>query len=139
MPAKDFFYDAVKVGLEKDGWTITHDPLTIPAIGLTQYHIDLGAEKILAAEKEGQKIAVEIKSFVGHSFAKEFHLALGQFNNYMVALKNADPNRKLFLAISKKVYDTYFETKHIQDVIKQYHLQILIFKLDTQTIVQWVK
>ena len=24
--AKDIFHDAVKYALEKDGWTITHDP-----------------------------------------------------------------------------------------------------------------
>ena len=139
MPSKDFFHTTTRIALEKDGWIITHDPLTIPAAGLTQFHIDLGAEKVLAAEKEGEKIAVEIKSFVGASFAKEFHLALGQFNNYAVALKNTTPKRSLFLAISKNIYDTYFESKHIQDVIKQYHLQILVFKVDTQTIDQWIK
>jgi hypothetical protein len=29
MPAKDIFHDAVKIALQKDGWTITHDPLFI--------------------------------------------------------------------------------------------------------------
>ena len=28
-------------------------------------YVDLGAEKLLAAEKEGHKIAVEIKNFIG--------------------------------------------------------------------------
>ena len=29
MPAKDIYHDTVKTALIKDGWTITHDPLTI--------------------------------------------------------------------------------------------------------------
>jgi hypothetical protein len=29
MPAKDIYHDTVKKALEKDGWTITHDPLII--------------------------------------------------------------------------------------------------------------
>lgn len=27
MPVKDLFHNAVKIGLQKDGWTITQDPL----------------------------------------------------------------------------------------------------------------
>lgn len=40
MPAKDAFHDLTKLALEKDGWTITHDPLTLE-IGLRQIYIDL--------------------------------------------------------------------------------------------------
>lgn len=29
MPAKDKFHEAVKIGLEREGWTITADPLYI--------------------------------------------------------------------------------------------------------------
>jgi hypothetical protein len=29
MAAKDIFHDAVKQGLEKEGWRITNDPLKI--------------------------------------------------------------------------------------------------------------
>ena len=63
MSAKDKFHDAVKQGLEKDGWKITHDPLRIEFGEEDKIQIDLGAEKVLGAEKSGQKIAVEIKSF----------------------------------------------------------------------------
>lgn len=45
-------------------------------------YIDLGAESIAAAEREGQKIAIEIKSFLGASSISEFHTALGQYFNY---------------------------------------------------------
>ncbi len=75
MSAHDTFHDALKHALEKDGWTITHDPLKIKYEGLEMF-IDLGAEKLLAAEKEGQSIAVEIKSFLGSSAIFDFHTAL---------------------------------------------------------------
>lgn len=81
MSAKDKFHNIVKTSLEKDKWTITDDPLRIEW-GLVAVYIDLGAEKIIGAEKEGHKIAVEVKSFLDQSTISEFHTALGQFINY---------------------------------------------------------
>jgi hypothetical protein len=66
MPAKDLFHNTVKNALIKDGWTITHDPLTLD-LRDRQLHIALGAEKLLDAQKDNQQIAVEIKSFVAPS------------------------------------------------------------------------
>lgn len=86
MPAKDFFHNTVKNALQKDGWVITDDPLHLKYGGLNLY-VDLGAEKILAAEKAGQKIAMEIKSFTQLSPVNEFHKALGQFMGYRLVLK----------------------------------------------------
>ncbi len=51
-----------------------------------EFFVDLGAERLLAAQKQGQQIAVEVKSFVGASEVTEFHLALGQTLNYRLAL-----------------------------------------------------
>lgn len=76
MPGKDHFHDAVRHALETEGWTITDDPLFV-RVGKVEMYIDLGAEKLLAAEKEGRKIAVEIKSFSKASAINEFHSALG--------------------------------------------------------------
>jgi hypothetical protein len=42
----------VKRALIKDGWTITHDPLHVD-FGEVEFFIDLGAENLLAAHKEG--------------------------------------------------------------------------------------
>jgi predicted aspartyl protease len=73
MAAKDRFHNAVKIALEKDGWTITEDPLYID-IEDVDFYVDLGAEKIIAAEKASQKIAIEVKSFLGTSNVTDFHL-----------------------------------------------------------------
>ena len=66
MSAKDFFHNAVRLALEKDGWLITDDPLRF-IVDSIEFSLDLGAERLIAAEKEGEKIAVEIKSFLGKS------------------------------------------------------------------------
>jgi len=63
MSAKDVFHEVVKRALQKDGWQITDDPLSI-SVGSVKMSIDLAAEKLIAAEREGQKIAVEVKSFL---------------------------------------------------------------------------
>lgn len=77
MSAKDKFHDAVKQALVKEGWKITHDPLRIKFGEEDKIQIDLGAQRVLGAQKAGQKIAVEIKSFLSDSAVFDFHLALG--------------------------------------------------------------
>ena len=66
MPRKGLIHEAVKIALIKDGWNITHDPLFIE-YGNEDMYVDLGAERLLAAERGAEKIAVEVKSFVGAS------------------------------------------------------------------------
>ena len=93
MPARDKFHEAVKSGLQREGWIITSDPLYLEFGGVDLY-VDLAAEKIIAAEKAGRKIAVEIKSFSAPSLVAEFHTALGQFINYRTALQAQDAERR---------------------------------------------
>jgi XisH protein len=92
MPAHDVFHTAVREGLIKEGWTITDDPLIVEYGGLDLY-IDLAAEKLIAAEKGDHRIAVEVKTFLGPSLVTDFHVALGQFLNYRIALKEQHPGR----------------------------------------------
>ena len=105
--ARDLFHDIVRSGLEKDGWIITDDPLSIRCGGV-DIQIDLGIEKLVAAEKGAAKIAVEIKNFVSASKISEFHTALGQFINYRTALRLEDPDRILYLAVPSAIYNSFF-------------------------------
>ena len=73
MPAKDAFHQLVRAALEREGWTITHDPYRID-LGFVDFYIDLGAERLIAATKDGEKIAVEIKTFLAASAISEFHV-----------------------------------------------------------------
>jgi hypothetical protein len=59
--ARDKFHDNFKRALIKDGWTITHDPLRIQA-GEVKGEVDLGAEKIFAAEKTGKILLVKSRA-----------------------------------------------------------------------------
>jgi hypothetical protein len=63
MPQRDLYRPPLRAALIRDGWTITHDPLTVP-FGLRKVCLDLGAERLLAAERGSEQIAVEIKSFI---------------------------------------------------------------------------
>ena len=78
MPALDQDHHIVRHALEKDGWTITHDPLTL-TVGQDRVHLDLGAERVIAAEKGIRKIAVEIKMFRGLSRVADLEEAIGQY------------------------------------------------------------
>ena len=86
MPAKDIFHDCVKHALIKDGWIVTDDPLSLK-IGKKDLFIDLAAEKILMAEKGTEKIAVEIKSFIGTSEVEDLKNALGKYVLYEKIIK----------------------------------------------------
>ncbi|MBP0015143.1 MAG: hypothetical protein J7545_15230 [Roseofilum sp. SBFL] len=57
MPARDLFHELVRTALEHEGWTITHDPYPID-LGVVDFYIDLGAERLIAATKNEDKIAV---------------------------------------------------------------------------------
>ncbi|WP_333212577.1 element excision factor XisH family protein [Microcoleus sp. S36b_A4] len=96
--AKDIYHNTVRTALENDGWTITNDPLTLKIGGRSAY-IDLGAQKLLAAEKEGQQIAVEVKSFIGPSPVHDLEQALGQYIMYSQVLERQNSARLLYLAI----------------------------------------
>ncbi len=85
--AKDIFHNTVKIALQKDGWKITHDPYQL-RYGVADVYIDLAASEAIAAEKEGRKIAVEVKSFAGGSTISEFHTALGQFSTIALPSKS---------------------------------------------------
>ncbi len=115
MSARDLFHQSVKKALQKDGWEITHDPLHL-AVDDIEFYVDLGAERIIAAQKAETKIAVEIKSFLGASEVKEFHLAVGQILNYRFALEKEEPKRILYLAIDQDVYKDFFSRLFVQNV-----------------------
>jgi hypothetical protein len=136
MPAKDAFHEVVKIALQKDGWQITHDPYTLQA-GTLELYIDLGAEKVVAAEKDGQKIAVEIKSFIGPSKISQFYTALGQFISYRAALQQQETDRLLYLAVPSNVYDSFFTMGFIQSLVQQNQVHLMIYDIEQEAIAQW--
>ena len=136
MPAKDIFHEAVRKGLEKEAWVITDDPLKLQVGGVEMY-VDLGAEKIIAAERNGEKIAVEIKSFIGNSNISEFHNAIGQFINYRVALEEQYPEHILYLAVPLTTNRTFFSLQFIQTVMRRFEVKVIVYDPANEVIWQW--
>lgn len=100
-------------------------------------YIDLAAEKLIAAEKDGAKIAVEIKSFISVSAIYEFHLAIGQYRNYQLALSQDDPERALYLAVPEDAYGRFFTLQFIQDALRYNAVRCLVYDVQTEGIVRW--
>jgi hypothetical protein len=138
LSAKDRYHETVLAALKKDGWQITDDPLILIFTPKRQLRIDLGAEKLIGAERNNQRIAVEIKTFLAPSTLSEFHAALGQFLNYRLALKVRQPDRVLFLAIPQEIYQSFFLEEFTQLSIAEYQLKLIIFDIDSEEILQWI-
>ena len=138
--AKDVFHDAVKKALQKEGWTVTHDPysINIPEFRPKQ-DIDLGAEKMLGAEKGLEKIAVEIKSFIQPSVVYDFHTALGQYMNYLIGLSHQEPDRLLFLAVPQHAYRSFENLGMIWEAIETYKVRLIVYDTNQEIILSWKK
>jgi hypothetical protein len=137
MPAKDAFHELVRTALEKEGWTITHDPYHID-LGFVDFYIDLGAERLIAATKDGEKIAIEIKTFLAASTISEFHTAIGQFINYRIALEEEESDRLLYLAIPLDIYKRFFKYPFIQTVIHRNQIPLLVYDIEKQEVAKWI-
>ncbi|HLP87217.1 MAG TPA: XisH family protein [Nostocaceae cyanobacterium] len=137
MAAKDLYHDAVKQALLKDEWAIVADPLKIK-IGRIKLEIDLAADRVVAADKAGQKIAVEIKSFLSSSVITDFHAALGQFLNYRLALQMTEPDRILYLAVPLDTFNLSFHETLIQEAIKIYQVKIIVYNQSEEVITEWI-
>lgn len=135
---RDTYHYVVIKGLQKEGWTITHDPLFLRVSKKRTVEIDLGAEKLIGAEKDNTKIAVEIKSFINKSELHDFYKALGQNNFYSLALRKKMPDRILFLAVPSEVYNDFFDDEFIEEVVEEYHLKIIVYNIENETIEQWI-
>lgn len=137
MSAKDIFHEVVKRALQKDGWQITHDPLSL-SVGGVNMSIDLAAERLIAAEREGEKIAVEVKSFLERSSAiSEFHTALGQFINYRGALRRREPERTIYLAVPLTTYNTFFQLDFPKEMVEENQIKLIIYDAQQEAIVEW--
>lgn len=138
MTAKDKFHDAVRLALEKEQWVITADPLKFKYGGV-KFRIDLSADRLLAAERQDEKIAIEIKSFLNDSPLTDFHAALGQFQNYRSALRKTDPERVLYLAVPIGAYRSFFQFQFVQEAIEEHQLFLIVYDSDREVIVQWTR
>ena len=67
MPARDIFHETIKLALIKDGWTITDDPLVLKLRDSDMnIFIDLGAERVIAAEKIMRKLPLKSRVLLAY-------------------------------------------------------------------------
>lgn len=137
MARRDKFHDAVRHALEKESWIITDDPLDF-RVGEVDFEIDLGAEQVIGAEKNGQKIAIEIKTFLEESPVSAFHKATGQYDNYLMGLELYEPDRKLYLAIPASVYNSFFQRPFVKLVVERKQIRLIVFQTTKETIIKWI-
>lgn len=137
MSARDIYHNTVRLALEKDGWTITHDPFPLQ-IGKKRLSADLGAERLISAEKELQKIVVEVKSFVGQSDVKDLQQALGQYVLYNQILNEMEIKRVLYLAVSQPTFNSVFSIELGQILLKNQIVRLIVFDDESEVIVQWI-
>jgi hypothetical protein len=134
VPRYDQHHDVVKRALDKDGWTITHDPLALNYKGL-RVLIDLGAEKKLAAAK----IAVEIKVFGHGSDLSDFEKAAGQYSIYRDVLAGLGIPRELFLAVAGETYKKFFQVPAVREYVAKHAIHLLIFDHETEEVIEWIR
>ncbi len=118
--------------------TETDDPFRI-SFGVRKVFVDLGAEKsLLAAENGTQKIAVEIKSFVGMSKMNDLENAIGQYIVYRTYLHEIEAARALYLAIDSETYAEIFYDVSGQILLDANQIRLIVVETDREEITQWI-
>lgn len=137
MPAKDIYHDAVKQALIKDGWLIVAENYVLE-YGGDQLYPDIAAEKSIAAESQGRKIIVEVKSFLGRSFINDLEGAVGQYIIYRNILQAKSSEYELYLAIASRVYNGGFQKKISQLIVETNRVKLLVFDPESEVIERWI-
>ena len=135
--AKDIIHEPVKKAMEKAGWTVTNDQYTVQYAEFIMY-ADLAAERVLAAQRGTEKIAVEIKSFIKRSAVQDMRDALGQFVMYRAYLARLEPERKLYMAISERAYQEVFTLKAVQFLLREFSVPVIAVNVELEEIVLWI-
>ena len=103
------------------------------------YFPDLGAERVIAAERGTERVAVEIKSFIGQDFGIQFYETLGQYDSYYYALAELEPDRTVWIAITQQVWKEFFLLDHVQELLNLKKIPVLVVDIKNETIVQWIR
>ncbi len=131
MPRKDKFHELVRRLLEVAGWTITHSQLLRPFMD-TKVYMDLGAER------EGRKIAVEVKNFESNADVSEWEKAIGQFLIYQAVLSVHESDRQIYLAIPSDAWETFRFSHEGQSFLKNTPLRVIVYNSKTEVIEEWI-
>ncbi|MEZ4659060.1 MAG: element excision factor XisH family protein [Caldilineaceae bacterium] len=135
--AKDIIHEPVKRAIKNAGWTITNDQYTVQFAEFTMY-ADLAAERVIAAQRGKDKIAVEIKSFVKRSPVQDVRDALGQYVMYRAYLAQVEPDRKLYMATSMRAYRDVFGLKAVEFLMEQFAIALIVVNIEREEVIRWI-
>jgi hypothetical protein len=137
MPRLDRIHTQVRNALINDGWNI-EEPYNI-VYGSVRLQADLGAKKSFAAERNGTKIVVEVKSFTGKSLINEIENAIGQYFLYIAYMRLSGDAHKLYLALSHEVYERFGEVDGLDTVLEQLSVSLLVVNIAKEEVVKWIR
>ena len=137
MSRRDTYHDIVKHALIREGWTITHDPYMFRSE--PELSTDLGAERPIAAEREGEKIAVEIKSFLQVSQVSELEKAIGQYELYTWLLQDQEPERELYVAVPTHAYEGILSQPVGQMVLQRLAMKVIVYSVTEEGKLVWIR
>ncbi|HSF73890.1 MAG TPA: XisH family protein [Microcoleus sp.] len=137
MPVKDIYHHAVKQALVNDGWLIVAENYVLE-YGGDKLYPDIAAEKLIAAESQGRKILVQVKSFLGRSFINDLEGAVGKYIIYRNILQAQESEYELYLAIAARVYQDGFQKKLAKLIIETNRVKLLVFEPEGEVIERWI-
>ncbi|MGB7443578.1 MAG: element excision factor XisH family protein [Coleofasciculaceae cyanobacterium] len=89
------------------------------------------------AERGLEKIAVEVKSFISPSLISDLEKAWGQFFLYTRVLQKRDPERRLYLAVNRNIFETLFDEEAGRLLLQEPGFHLLVFDKTIEEIIQW--
>ena len=135
MSRRDTYHYVVKDALIREGWTITHDPYVFKTD--PKLSADLGAERLIAAERGVEKIVVEIKSFLRASQVVDLEDAVGQYNIYHFFLQQKEPDRTLYLAVPTHAFDNILQREVGRNIMNAYGIHVIVYSITEEEPLVW--
>ena len=74
---------------------------------------------------------------VGTSTITELHNALGQYQIYLAVLEKIDPERHLYLALSKSAFEELSGMETFILVIERFGIALIVVSIADEEIIQW--
>ncbi len=137
-PARSRHHNTVREAIHRDGWTITQDPFPLSPRHRREADDADVAPTLIAAERNGRRIAIEIATLQGASPTADLREAAGRFVVTRALLQAADPNRQLYLAVSRRVYDRVFTGAPGEQVAAGLPLPLLVFQELPPEVRRWI-
>jgi predicted RNA binding protein YcfA (HicA-like mRNA interferase family) len=138
MPALDLCHPQIVRALEKAGWQVTHNPLTLAYNPHRTVFADL---ELQHQDEDGQRtiIVVEVKCFPPHHpQTEELYVAIGQYIVYRSILREAGITTPVYLAVPGHAYEGIF-TELALPIIREIQLKMIVVNLSSEVIEQWIE